>query len=314
MRTRTHWQTAQDTAALAELVRRLREVPSHLVLLEATGGDEREAAGALARAQFPVATVNPRQVCDFAEATGRLAKTDGLDATVIAQFAEAVHLQARPVPDEQARAMVALLQRRCQLVEMRAVEKTRRQQAATTVVPTRISTHAAWLDAERHSADGNLSDAIRESPVWRERDELLRSVTGSGPVVSLTLLADLPELGQLSRCQIAALVGVAPLNSDSETVRGKRRIWGGGARVRQVLGMAPVSASRYNPVIRPLYERLVTAGKPKKVALVACMHKLFTIINAMLNHYTSWSAPASPREGLDLPTQLLSRLTSSWTV
>jgi transposase len=293
-----HWQAANQASGVREVVERLQELQPRLVVLEATGGYEREVAAALAAAQLPVAVVNPRQVRDYAKATGHLAKTDALDAEMIARFADAVGLEPRPVPSEQARALEALLQRRRQVVEMRAAEKARLQQAPTKSVRTRIKEHIAYLEGELDEVDGELGDAVRATPAWRERDELLRSVTGIGPVVSITLLAELPELGQLSRGEIAALVGVAPLNCDSGTRRGKRIIWGGRARVRQALYMAAVSASRHNPVIQAFYTRLLEAGKPKKVALVACMHKLLTICNAMLRDHQPWHPQPSATQGV----------------
>jgi transposase len=293
----THWQVDNHAAGLTTLVERLQPLRPRLVVMEATGGYEREAAAALAAAQLPVAVVNPRQVREYAKAMGRLAKTDALDALVIAQFAEAVHLEPRPVPSEQASDLTARLQRRRQLIEMRAAEKARLHQVRSTAVRTRIKAHLAWLDTELAEVDRDLSAVIEASPVWRQRDELLQSVTGIGPVVSLTLLADLPELGTLSRGQVAVLVGVAPLNCDSGTKRGSRHIWGGRARVRQTLYLAALSASRYNPVIQPFYQRLLAAGKPKKVALVACMHKLLTILNAILKHQKPWQPPTPATQG-----------------
>jgi transposase len=283
-----HWQVSNDASGIEDLIERIRRMDVGLVVLEATGGYERAAAAGLAGAQLPVAVVNARQVRDFAKATGRLAKTDRIDAEVLAHFAEAVQLEPRPVPAEEAAALTALVERRHQLIVILTAEKTRRQQAATAVVRSRIGVHITWLQAELEEVDRGLGEAIQASPVWRERDALLQSVPGIGPAVSRTLLSELPELGTLSRQRVAALVGVAPLNRDSGTMRGKRTIWGGRARVRSTLYMAALVATRFNPVIRAHYERLLARGKAKKVALVACMHKLLTILNAMLRHQTAW--------------------------
>jgi transposase len=242
---------------------------------------------ALATAGLPVVVVNPRQVRDFAKASGHLAKTDALDAQVLAQFAEVMRPQPRPLPDAEARALAALLTRRRQLVEMLTAEKNRLL-SAPSPIRTRLRTHITWLERELQSPNTALAEAIRQSPVWREKDELLQSVPGGGPVLTSTLLASLPELGTLTHKQIAALVGVAPLNRDSGTLRGRRTVWGGRAQVRAVLYMGAIVAARFNPVIRVFYQRLQRAGKAKKVALTACMRKLLTILNAMLKHRTPW--------------------------
>jgi len=234
-----------------------------------------------------VVVVNPRQVRDVAKATGRLAKTDALDAAILAQFAEAVRPPRRPLPDAATRALSALLTRRRQLLDRRTAEQNRLG-TAPGPVRTRIRAHLTWLRHELAHLDEDLGRTIHESPVWREQDDLLQSVPGVGPVVARTLLASLPELGTLNRKQLAALVGVAPLNRDSGTLRGRRTIWGGRASVRTVLYMSALAASRCNPVIRAFYQRLIAAGKAKKVALTACMHKLLMILNAMVKHRTSW--------------------------
>jgi transposase len=226
-------------------------------------------------------------VRDFAKATGRLAKTDQLDAQVVAHFAEAVHPLPRPLSDESTQQLAALLERRTQVVAMLTAEKHRRHQAMARVRP-HIEAHITWLQAALDELNAELDQALRSSPLWREREELLRSVPGVGPILALTLLADLPELGALTHKQVAALVGVAPLNRDSGLVRGKRLIWGGRRRIRSALSMSSVSAVRYNPVLRAFWIRLREQGKPSKVALVACMHKLLTILNAMLRHNTPW--------------------------
>ena len=274
-------------SAIVTLVQQLRALSPTLIVLEATGGMEIPLTSALATAGLPVVVVNPRQVRDFAKACGHLAKTDALDAQVLAQFAEVMRPQPRPLPDAEARALAALLTRRRQLVEMLTAEKNRLLSAATPI-RKRLRTHITWLERELQHTNTNLAEAIRQSPVWREKDELLQSVPGVGPVVTSTLLASLPELGILTHKQIAALVGVAPLNRDSGTLRGRRTVWGGRARVRAVLYMSAIVAARFNPVIRAFYQRLCATGKAKKVALTACMRKLLTILNAMLKHRTPW--------------------------
>lgn len=281
------WRLANEDAALAHLVEQLQTLAPRSIVLEATGGYERLVTARLAEAGLPVAVVNPRQVRDFAKATGRLAKTDRLDAAVLAQFAEAVHPAPRPLPDATSQHLVALLERRSQLVAMLTAEKNRQQQALTSVRP-RIAQHIAWLEQALADLDQELDQTLQASPVWRAREQLLRSVPGVGRVLTLTLLAELPELGTLAHKQVAALVGVAPHNRDSGALRGKRAIWGGRARVRAALYMATLVAVRHNPVLRTFWTRLLTQGKPRKVALVACMHKLLTILNALLKHQTSW--------------------------
>jgi len=232
--------------------------------------------------------VNPRQVRDFARATGKLAKTDQLDAQVLAHFAEAVRPTPYPLPDAQTQELTALLTRRHQVVEMLTAEKNRLRTTRESV-RQRVQDHIRWLEQELADLDDDLERTLRESPLWREKDNLLRSVPGIGRVVSITLLADLPELGTLSCHQIAALVGVAPLNRDSGRFRGKRMVWGGRARVRAALYMAALAASRYNPIIKAFYHRLCEAGKARKVALTACMRKLLIILNSMVKHQQSWA-------------------------
>ncbi len=281
------WSTTNDAVGVAALVTRLHDLQPTLVVLEATGGYERPLTAALAGAGLPVAVVNPRQARDFAKATGKLAKTDTLDARALAHFAEAVQPPARPVSDAQAQALAAVLARRRQLVEMLTAERNRLGTAATAV-GARIAAHIAWLEAELDDVNRDLARIIREDPAWRERDALLRGVPGVGPVLSTTLLAELPELGALTRREVAALAGVAPLNRDSGTRRGKRTVWGGRAQLRAALYMGTLAATRFNPAIKAFYDRLCAAGKPKKVALVACMRKLLTILNAMLARRTRW--------------------------
>ena len=232
--------------------------------------------------------VNPRQVRDFARATGKLAKTDSLDAQVLALFAERVHPAIRPLADEALKELRALTARRRQLLEMITQEKNRLRMASPRV-HGQLREHIKWLEQCLKELDEDLTDFIGSSPLWRAKDDLLRSTPGVGPVLSSTLLADLPELGTLNRRQIAALVGVAPLNRDSGTLRGKRTVWGGRAQVRTTLFMATLVSTRFNPVIRTFYQRLCTAGKPKKVALTACMRKLLTILNVMVRYDDHWN-------------------------
>ena len=286
-----HWQVTNDEAGVADLIARLRPLAPEVVVLEASGGWELPAAAALAEAGLPVAVVNPRQVRDFARGIGQLAKTDALDAAVLARFAEVVRPQPRPLPDADAQALTALLARRRQVLAMLVAER-QRLGTARPPVRARVEAHVAWLAQELADLDGELGRALRASPIWRETEELLRSVPGVGPVVALTLVAEVPELGRLGRKQLGALVGVAPLACDSGTLRGKRIVWGGRGRVRAALYMAALVAIRHNPVIRAFYERLVAAGKPKMVALVACMHKLLTILNAIARSRTPWAATA----------------------
>lgn len=279
---------ANDKTGIKALVKHLGEIQPALIVLEATGGVERQLTRALASAELPVVVVNPRQVRDFAKATGQLAKTDAIDAVVLARFAETVRPVLRPLPDEVTLELRALIARRRQITEMMVAERNRLRGASQSVTK-RIDAHIRWLEAELQRADKDLDQSIRQSPIWQENEDLLRSVPSIGPVISRTLLAELPELGQLNRKQIAALVGIAPLNWDSGTLRGRRAIWGGRASVRAVLYMAALVASRHNTVMRVFYKRLRDAGKAPKVALVACMRKLLTILNSMIKHKTRWS-------------------------
>ena len=282
------WRVTNDEPGINAIVTHLQELHPALVVAEPTGGLEVPLTAALAAVGLPVAVVNPRQVRDFAKATGRLAKTDRLDAQVLAHFAQAVQPTPRPLRDAQTQELAALLARRQQLVQMLTAEKNR---LGTTRLPLRqrVRVHISWLTQELANTDLQLSDSIRESPIWRAKDDLLQGVKGIGPVVSVTLMADLPELGTLDRWAIAALVGLAPFNRDSGLLRGKRRVWGGRARVRAALYMATLVATQYNPVIKAFYQRLLEAGKVKKVALTACMRNLLTILNAMLKHNRPWN-------------------------
>ncbi|HEY7065627.1 MAG TPA: IS110 family transposase [Chloroflexota bacterium] len=286
------WTSPHDEAGMAALVTRLQELGPTLVVLEATGGRELALAGALAAAQVPTAIVNPRQVRDFAKAVGQLAKTDALDAQVLARFAEAIRPEPRALPDAQAQELAALLTRRRQLIAMLTAERQRLSTTLPAVRP-RVQQHVQWLREELRALDAELAERIRTSPLWREHEALLRTVPGVGPVLALTLLAHLPELGTLDRKPIAALVGLAPLPADSGTRRGRRVVWGGRAQVRATLYMSTLVAVKHNPVLRRFYEHLLAAGKPKKLALVACMHKLLLILNALLRQRTPWQPPAS---------------------
>lgn len=282
-----------DEAGISALVARLEAAPPILIVLEATGGLEGPVVAALSAAGLAVAVVNPRQVRDFAKAVGHLAKTDALDAQVLAHFAEAIRPAPRPLPEPERQALAALLTRRRQVLAMLVAEQQRLGTTAIALRP-RIEAHIAWLRQERDDLDRELKHQVRQSPAWRADDDLLQSVPGIGPVVATTLIADLPELGRLDRKQIAALVGVAPFNCESGILRGRRIIWGGRAQVRAALWMGTLVAVQYNPVIRAFYARLLAAGKPKKVALTACMHKLLTILNALLRHRTPWHLDPTP--------------------
>ena len=264
------WRVNYEDDEVAALVAQLQKMQPAAVILESTGGLETPLVVALTTAALPVAVVNPRQVRDFAKSTGQLAKTDRLDAQILAHFGEAVRPPMRPLRDADTQALAALVARRRQVLTMLTAENNRLSRAVPAVHPY-IQDHIAWLEQERNNLDADLSDQIRQSPVWREKDDLLRSVPGVGQQVSLTLLANLPELGTLSRKQVAALVGVAPFSRDSGPHRGRRTVWGGRATVRATLYMGALVATRCNPIIREFYQRLLTAGKPKKVALTACM-------------------------------------------
>lgn len=282
------WQFTNDEAGLSRVAEFLGELSPALVVMEATGGIEAPLAHALKVARIPVAVINPREVRDFARATGKLAKTDSLDAQVLAHFAAAIKPEPQPLSDEQVEELKAILARRRQVSEMITAEKNRLHSARSSVRKD-IKAHIAWLEKEMAKIETNLRGKIQESPVERQKDSLLQSVPGVGPTLSVTLLAELPELGTMTGKQVAALVGVAPLNRDSGTRRGKRTIWGGRATVRAPLYMATLVATRCNPVIRAFYQRLCAAGKTKKTALTACMRKLITILNAMLKHNAPWS-------------------------
>jgi transposase len=285
----TRWQVANDSAGIAQCVAHLRQLKPALIVLEATGGWQCALVAAIAIAQLPFAVVNPRQVRDFAKATGQLAKTDALDAGVIAHFAEAVRPTPRPLPDEMTRQLDALLQRRRQLLEMLVAERHRVALAHPTVRDS-LARHIDYLQRLIHETDEEVATLIRSSPSWREKDDMLRSAPGIGPVLSATLQAALPELGVLNQREIAKLVGVAPLNDDSGKRAGARHIRGGRAEVRAVLYMATLTATRCNPVIHTFYHRLLARGKAQKVAITAAMRKFLTILNAMVKTRTPWNA------------------------
>jgi transposase len=283
---------SNDGAGQEQLGAWLIQLAPELIVMEATGGFETRVATALAAEGLALAVVNPRHVRDFARAFGILAKTDRIDASVLAAFAEKVHPPVRPLPDEDRRELIDLVDRRRQLVTMRAEEKTRLSQA-TASARQDIKEHIEWLDERLRRLDIDLTAKLRSSSLWKAKEEILISVPGVGRVTVFTLLARLPELGALNRRAIAALTGVAPFARDSGQHRGRRMIWGGRADVRSVLYMAAVSAARINPVIKSFYLRLKQAGKPAKVALTACMRKLLTILNTMLRTNQSWHAPTT---------------------
>lgn len=272
-----------------QLVQRLTEARPERVVLEATGGYERPVAAALATAELPVVVINPRQVRDFAKATGRLAKTDRIDASVLALFAERIRPEVRPLPSGDQRALSALVARRRQLQQMRTAERNRLQTAPSEAVRADIEMHLRFLSKRLEEAERQLEEAVEKSPMWRAEEQLLCSVPGVGKTTARVLLAELPELGKANRQEIAKLVGVAPLNCDSGQMRGRRSTWGGRASVRSALYMAALVATRHNRKIRAFYHRLLDRGKAKKVALVATMRKLLVILNTMVKNGTAWN-------------------------
>jgi transposase len=281
-----HFSVGNDEEGLRELVNRLQELRPERIVMEPTGGYERGAVTELARAGLPLVVVNARQMRDFAKATGRLAKTDRIDADVIAHFAEAIRPELRPFPDEAHRVLEAMVTRRRQLLDMRA-DEMRRKPTAPRALHTSIDSHIEFLTGQIDDVDGDIEKLMRSTPLWREADDLLRSVPGVGPVLAATLTAFVPDLGKLNRKQIAALVGVAPLNDDSGAYQGKRKTWGGRAPVRAVLYMATLTARRGNPALKTFHDRLIERGKPKMVAIIATMRKLLTLL-------TPWRAAAGP--------------------
>ena len=283
------FSVGNDEQGVRDLLKRMVELQPTLVVLESSGGYEAAAIARLAE-EVPIVVVNPRQIRDFAKATGRLAKTDEIDAEVLAHFGEAARPEVRPLPDETTRALGELMARRRQLVEMITAESNRLEHARGAVRQD-IKDHIRYLRKRLGAVDHDLDQNVRSSPLWREKDDLLRSIPGVGPVLSRTLLGEVPELGHLNRRQIASLVGLAPFNHDSGQLRGRRAIRGGRAPVRAALYMATLSATRYNPVIRAFFERLRAAGKPFKLAMTAAMRKLLTILNAMAAQRTPWAPP-----------------------
>jgi transposase len=285
------WRMNNNDADISSLAERLKTLAPTLIVVEATGGLEMPLANTLAAEALPLVVVNPRQVRDFAKSLGLLAKTDSLDADVLAHFAEAVKPTPRKLPDEESQKLKALIKRRKQIVDM-ITEETNRLKSAPSYMDKDIKKHIDWLKKERKNIDNLLSKNVKSNHLWKKKDELFQSVPGIGSVVSTTLIACLPELGTLTNKQISALVGVAPFNCDSGKMRGKRRIWGGRADVRSVLYMAVISAVRWNSVIKAFYNRLIEMGKAVKVALTACMHKLIVILNAMAKSGTFWQPVA----------------------
>jgi transposase len=282
------WTCSNDASDVAALVARLRKLKATRIVLEATGGFETLVTASLSAAGLPVIVANPRQVRDFAKATGQLAKTDRIDAGVLAHFAVAINPPLRPTKSDESQHLEALLARRRQIVEMLVAEKNRLASNRNHAVVKDLKTHIAWLARRLKASDDELQRVLKASSAWRERDDLLRSTPGVGPVLSMTLLAQLSELGQLNRREIAKLVGVAPFNRDSGKWRGSRHIWGGRAAIRAPLFMATLCAIRINPTIRCFYQRLLAAGKAPKVAITACMRKLLTILNSMIKTQTAW--------------------------
>jgi transposase len=285
------FRVSNDEVGIASLVQRLKKVKPALIVLEPTGGFEMLVAAELTQANLPAVVVNAKRVRDFARATGKLAKTDKLDARVLAHFAAAVRPPLRRLRSEEEEQLTALLTRRRQVVDMLTVEKNRLVTVRAKMRPA-IEAHIRWLSENLKELDQEIEDFVESSPLWKEHDALLQSVPGVGRVTSGTLLAMLPELGKLNRQEIAALVGVAPLNKDSGKKQGKRRVYGGRADVRSVLYMAALAAKKYNPVIKKFYDRLIQHGKEKKVALTACMRKLLVILNAMIRSHQPWHPQA----------------------
>ena len=286
-----YWRAGNNDQGIAELVVELKKLAPALILLEATGGFEMLLVAELANAGLPVVVSNPRRVRAFARSTGRLAKTDKLDAKLLAHFAAAVRPPIRTLPSEEEEQLTGLLTRRRQIVDMLTVEKNRLH-TVRPALRSDIEEHITWLQEKLSKLDEEIDQFVQATPLWKEKDAILRSVPGVGRVTSSTLLGMLPELGKLNRQQIAALVGVAPVNKDSGRKQGKRRVYGGRADVRSVLYMAALAAKKYNPVIKIFYERLIKQGKEKKVALTACMRKLLVILNVMMRTNEPWRSQA----------------------
>ncbi len=277
-----HWISANTAKGINDTVYRLSALEPDCIVVEATGGFEMDLATAISTAGLPLAIVNPRQVRDFARALGRLAKTDAIDAEVIALFAEKVRPECRPLPTDEEQALKELVTRRRQLVDMRTMESNRIKQSKVNEINSSIKSHIVYIDNELAVVDREIKQRIKASPVWRAKDKLLKSIPGIGDGSAVMLMAALPELGTLNRRQIAALVGLAPMNRDSGTFRGRRMIRGGRAAVRSYLYMPTLTAIQHNPFIKAMYNRLIMAGKASKVAITACMRKLLTILNAVM--------------------------------
>lgn len=286
------WSVANNDAGIESLVERIAKLSPTMIVLEATGGLETLIATALSVARLPLAIVNPRQARNFSKAIGRLAKTDAISAEVLALFGQSLRPEPRTLKDEQLQELSAVLTRRSQLVVILTAEKNRLG-SSPQAVRQDIEEHIVWLEKRIKDINETLAQHIRNSPLWREKDQLLRSVPGVGPVLSVSLIAGLPELGSLDSKKVSALAGVAPLNCDSGKYRGRRIIWGGRAHVRSALYMGTLAAIRYNPVIKNFHQRLIAAGKAKKVAITACMRKLLTILNAMVKNSTWWKPQPS---------------------
>lgn len=295
------WQVTNDERGHAELLQRLRGVKPRVIVLEASGGYEAIVAGVLWDGGLSVAVVNPRQVRDFARGMGKLAKTDRIDARVLALFGEKVPLEVRAPVDAEAKELQGLVLRRRQLIDMLTMEKNRRGLVPAGRARKSLDKHISWLEEAVRRASDDIDQSVRQSPLWREQEDLLRSCKGIGPVNARTILVELPELGSLNRKKIAALVGVAPFNHDSGKYRGRRMIKGGRPHVRKVLYMAAVTAARSNPLIRPLYQRLLAAGKPKKVAIIACLRKLLSILSAMVRDNARFAVSAHPAQVAKVP-------------
>jgi transposase len=281
------FRDSNDSVGIADLVERLKKLGPTLIVLEPTGGFEMLVVAEMTRAGLPVAVVNAKRVRDFARATGQLAKTDKLDAKVLAHFASALRPAVRTLRNEEEEQLTALLTRRRQVVDMLTVEKNRLV-TVRAKMRSDIEAHVDWLSASLKELDKEIEDFVKASPVWKAKDALLQSVPGVGPVTSATMLGMLPELGILNRQEIAALVGVAPINKDSGRKQGRRRVYGGRADVRSVLYMAALAAKKFNPVLAKFYDRLLKQGKEKKVALTACMRKLLVILNSMMRTNEPW--------------------------
>jgi transposase len=282
------WKSPNDETGMSELIERLAELGPTLVVMEATGGLERPVHTILEEAGLAVRVVNPRQVRDFAKALGILAKTDAIDALVLAKYAQSLKPEPRPAKDKQTRELEALLKRHCQLVDMLTQERNRLRTTPKSVRGN-LEAHIAVLKKYLNDVDKETRSFIKRMPIWKEKDEIIRSVPGAGPVLSVTVLSSVPEMGALNRRKIGALIGVVPFNCDSGKFKGRRRCWGGRADVRSILYMATLAAIRCNVIIRPFYQRLIAAGKDKKVAITACMRKFLTILNTMLRNGTKWN-------------------------